>query len=57
MGWKQEAREVTQNSYGAYCNICRELKIEPAAYYNFTFELFDEVKKIRKERKRLGEQK
>jgi hypothetical protein len=35
MGWVSEAKEVTQNMYGGYCNMCRELGIEPLPYHNF----------------------
>lgn len=49
MNWKAEDKIVTQEKYGHYCNICREIKIEPVAYHKFDVKLFDEVKKIRKE--------
>lgn len=32
MGWIKEAKEITQQMYGGYCNMCRELGIEPVRY-------------------------
>ena len=35
MGWIKEAKIVTQKMYGGYCNMCRELGIEPIPYNSF----------------------
>ena len=35
MGWVKEAKQVTQNMYGGYCSMCRELGIEPRPYHTF----------------------
>lgn len=53
LGWRREAREYAQNSYGGYCNYVREAGLTPMAYYRFV-DVFDEVRArelTKKERK------
>lgn len=42
MGWRKEAREHFQNSYGGYCNYVREEGLTPMAYTRFV-DVFEHV--------------
>jgi hypothetical protein len=44
MGWIKEAKEVTQSMYGGYCNMCRELGIEPIPYHHFDTKEYNNVR-------------
>lgn len=46
MTWKSEAKQVTQQYYGGYCNMCKQLNIIPVAYCIFTIEIHNEIKTL-----------
>ena len=48
MNYRKEAREVTQEMYGGYCNMCRELNIEIVPYYKFSedYSIYEDVRNI-----------
>jgi len=51
MNYRREAREVTQNHYGGYCEMCRKLGIKIVPYHKFTMELYDKIKELSKIKK------
>ena len=42
--YTREARYETQKYYGGYCNMCRELNIEPVPYHSFNMVEYERVK-------------
>lgn len=48
MNYKSEAKEVLQNYYGGYCEMCNKLNINKVPYYNFRIEIYKETKKLMK---------
>lgn len=44
MGWIKDAREIKQQKYGYYCELCRKLNLTPVPYHSFTFDLLDKLK-------------
>jgi hypothetical protein len=44
MGWMKEAKEITQSMYGGYCNMCKELSIEPIPYHSFNKDEYNKVR-------------
>lgn len=49
MGWVKEARAIKQQKYGNYCQICRELNIEPKSYTSFEVRDLEKFKITLKE--------
>lgn len=50
MNYTKEAREVKQQYYGGYCEMCRNINMEILPYHAFTFEIYNELKKFLKEK-------
>ena len=44
MGWLTETKELTRAMYGGYCNMCRELGIEPVPYHSFNTKEYNNVR-------------
>jgi len=55
MNHRKEAREATQEMYGGYCNMCREMDIEIVPYHKFSsnLEIYESVNKQYKSHKKL----
>ena len=48
MSWIKEARSVRQSKCGAYCNLCRELKLIPVPFHSFDIDLYELAKKVKR---------
>jgi hypothetical protein len=49
MTYTQEAKEVTQNQYGGYCNMVREMGLLIVPYHNFNISVYTQTKTLHKE--------
>ncbi len=48
MGWKVEAREVTQLHYSGYCQMCKKIGETPVPYHSFDDQEYHRVRRIAK---------
>lgn len=48
-----EAREITQDHYGGYCNMCRVLNITSKPYHTFDLVEYNTIKNKFKMKKKL----